>query len=221
MNWYYASAGQQAGPVSEAELEQLVRNGVVREDTLVWRTGMAGWQPYATARGMSIAVEPNLPPPAPAAPSMRYGGFWIRWVARLIDGIIVGAVFFIIAVPLGLTMGGIGATLGPNPTPEQVATTLPLMFGSLALFILLGTGIKLAYEVYFLSTRAATPGKMLLGLKVVRADGRPVSAGLAAGRYFAMIVSDLTFYIGYIIAGFDAEKRALHDHICATRVIYA
>lgn len=221
MNWYYASAGQQAGPVSEPELEQLVRNGVVREDTLVWREGMPGWQPYGTARGAAIAVEPGLPPAAPAAPAVRYGGFWIRFVARVIDGIIEGALFAIVAIPMGLTMGGMGASLGPNPTPEQLAATLPLMFGTVGLFILVGTGLKLAYEVYFLSTRAATPGKMVLGLKVIRAGGGPVSAGLAAGRYFAMIVSDMTFAIGYIIAGFDSEKRALHDHICGTRVVYA
>jgi uncharacterized RDD family membrane protein YckC len=217
MTWYYANAGQQVGPVSEAELEQLVRNGVVREDTLVWRDGLPGWQPYGTARGMGAGA----PLPVPAGPAVRYGGFWIRFVARLIDGIIIGAVFGVIAIPFGLTMGGLGASLGDNPSPEQMAATLPLMFGSIALIILLSTGLKLAYEVYFLATRAATPGKMVLGLKVIRADGKPVTAGLAAGRYFANIVTDLTFTIGYIIAGFDAEKRSLHDHICGTRVVYA
>ena len=61
---------------------------------------------------------------------------------------------------------------------------------------------------------------MALGLKVIRADGGPISVGLAVGRYFAKILSALTLWIGFIIAGFDREKRTLHDHICGTRVIY-
>ena len=56
---------------------------------------------------------------------------------------------------------------------------------------------------------------------MIRADGRPISPGLAAGRYFGLWLSSLIFFIGYIIAGFDSEKRALHDRICQTRVIYA
>ena len=44
--------------------------------------------------------------------------------------------------------------------------------------------------------------------------------GLAAGRYFAKYLSAMIFMIGFIIAGFDREKRALHDHICGTRVVY-
>jgi uncharacterized RDD family membrane protein YckC len=62
---------------------------------------------------------------------------------------------------------------------------------------------------------------MALGLKVTGANGSPVSAGLAAGRYFARILSWLTLCIGFIIAAFDSEKRALHDHICGTRVVHA
>jgi uncharacterized RDD family membrane protein YckC len=62
---------------------------------------------------------------------------------------------------------------------------------------------------------------MALGLKVTTANGGPISVGLAAGRYFAKILSWITFCIGFIIAGFDSEKRALHDHICGTRVVYA
>jgi uncharacterized RDD family membrane protein YckC len=60
---------------------------------------------------------------------------------------------------------------------------------------------------------------MALGLKVVRPGGGPITPGRAAGRYFSKMVSSMTLMIGYIIAGFDSEKRALHDMICDTRVI--
>jgi uncharacterized RDD family membrane protein YckC len=60
---------------------------------------------------------------------------------------------------------------------------------------------------------------MVLGLKVVTANGGLISVGRAFGRYFAQILSGLILGIGYIMAAFDEQKRALHDHICGTRVI--
>jgi len=101
-----------------------------------------------------------------------------------------------------------------------VFAALPGIMGLIGLSWLIQMALSLAYEVYFLSTRGATPGKMALGLKVTRADGTPISAGLAAGRFFARILSWLPLCIGFIIAGFDREKRSLHDHLCGTRVVY-
>ena len=60
---------------------------------------------------------------------------------------------------------------------------------------------------------------MVLGLKVVRPDGGPVSLGRAIGRYFAKILSAIILLIGFIMAGFDREKRGLHDILVDTRVI--
>ena len=273
MKWYYAEGGRQVGPVEESVLDDLVRQGVVRDDTLVWREGMAAWQKHAAVRGGanpgstsgSSPAEAAPPPPAPApgpasANDTRYcsecgrpfpasqltsygdvsvcaqcqpaylnrqrgvgrhfGGFWIRFLAIIIDTVIVGVVSGIITIPLGLAMGGVGLTLGRNPDPSQVLAALPALMGLLGITGLVRLALSLGYEVYFLSTKGATPGKMALGLKVTRADGSPVSAGLAAGRYFARILSSLTLCIGFIIAGFDREKRSLHDHICGTRVVY-
>jgi uncharacterized RDD family membrane protein YckC len=60
---------------------------------------------------------------------------------------------------------------------------------------------------------------MVIGVKVLRPDGSPVSLGRAYGRYFAKFISALTLLIGFIMAGFDSQKRALHDMICDTRVV--
>jgi uncharacterized RDD family membrane protein YckC len=97
---------------------------------------------------------------------------------------------------------------------------LPALMSLIGMAFLIQFCLSLAYEVYFLTTKGATPGKMALGLKVTRADGGPISVGLAVGRYFAKILSVCTLWIGFIIAGFDREKRSLHDHICGTRVVY-
>lgn len=60
MDWYYARNGRQSGPVSENELDSLVRSGEIALETLVWRRGMDAWLPYASARG--AATAPDVPP---------------------------------------------------------------------------------------------------------------------------------------------------------------
>ena len=79
--------------------------------------------------------------------------------------------------------------------------------------------LQVAYEVYFIGRFGATLGKMALKLKVVRPDGSPVSYMRALGRHFAKYLSAIILLIGYIMAAFDEEKRALHDRICDTRVV--
>ena len=261
MQWYYAEQGRQVGPLDEAALDNLVIAGIVRDDTLVWREGMATWATHASIRGpragasRSGIIQPAAPllgstqvcgecgkpfwigdlvPIGPAyicavckpiylqrmregggqaLGAFHYAGFWIRFVAKVIDGVLLTMVRFALLMPLGLT---VAPPVGGNPG-QALAAAMRLA----SLSGLLTLGLSLAYEVYFLSTRGATIGKMVLGLKVVRADGGKISPGLAAGRYFATLVSEFTLLIGFIVAGFDAQKRALHDRMCDTRVIYA
>jgi DNA-directed RNA polymerase subunit RPC12/RpoP len=58
MNRYYVDAGQQAGPVDDAQLEELARSGRIQTDTLVWREGMENWQPYRQAKSPGPAAAP-------------------------------------------------------------------------------------------------------------------------------------------------------------------
>ncbi len=214
MNWYYSDGGKQAGPIEETELNRLVTLGAVRSDTLVWHEGLPSWQPLGMVRGM--------PATAVGFAGRHYGGFWIRFLARLIDGIIVGVINAIVRIPLML-MFGIG-TMGMRGLGRGSGASLifaPAMIAVLGISTLIGLALGVAYEVYFLSAYGATPGKMALGLRVIRADGGPISPILALGRYFAMWISAFILMIGYIMAGFDPEKRALHDRICETRVIYS
>lgn len=214
MNWYYSNGGTQAGPVDETELNLLVTLGTVRSDTLVWHEGLASWQPLGVVRGMHPATA--------VAAGRHYGGFWIRFLARLIDGLLLGVINAIVRLPL-LLMFGIG-TVGMGRGFGRAGAGLifaPAMIGLLGISTLIGLALGVAYEVYFLSSYGATPGKMVLGLRVVRADGGPLSPVLALGRYFAMWISAVIFMIGYIMAAFDPEKRALHDRICETRVVYS
>ena len=139
----------------------------------------------------------------------RFGGFWIRFWARCIDSILTGIVTAIIQ------FSGLAAIGLKTMESDDVVSTMSIF----VLASLFGLAFQLAYEAYFLVNRGATPGKILLNLKVIRSDGGPITAGRAVGRFFGTMLSSMTLTIGYIIAGVDEEKRALHDHLCDTRVI--
>ena len=139
---------------------------------------------------------------------LEYGGFWIRCGAKMIDNIIVLVVTVAVVIPLTLwaaRAGAAGATV--RAMGLQVVMTL------------FRFAILTGYGTYFVGRYGATPGKMVCGLRVVRPDGSRLSYGHACGRVFATALSYLTLYIGFIIAAFDDERRALHDHVAGTRVI--
>jgi len=265
MKWYYADAGRQVGPVEDAQLDELLRTGAVRDDTLVWREGMASWQPHSAARGPAKPVpipaaavpinaetrfcsECGRPSPASEMVSIgaatvcaqckplymqrvreggqaigvrRYAGFWIRFVALIIDGIILGVVGTIITLPLRLMLGFSAVTVAQTQDPSQALAMLPAILGAAGLSILVNVILGVAYEAYFVSAKGGTIGKLALGLQIIRLDGSRLSMGQAAGRFFARWLSAVILYIGFIMAGFDPEKRALHDRICNTLVIYS
>ncbi|HVU38790.1 MAG TPA: RDD family protein [Opitutales bacterium] len=142
----------------------------------------------------------------------RYAGFWIRAVALFVDGFVLGMVFIVLAFIVGAIMTG--ARSGDGETSQAVIMAIGLTID-------LGMILALAgYETFLIGRYGATVGKMLCRIQVVTADGGKVSYPRALGRFGGKLISNMTFYIGYIIAGFDKQKRALHDHICGTRVIY-
>jgi uncharacterized RDD family membrane protein YckC len=143
----------------------------------------------------------------------QFAGFWIRFVAAFIDGIILAVAGAIVDLPFQLTMAGMGTMTDPMAIFGSA-------LGIFSIMIVLNMAISMAYESWFVVNKGATPGKLILSLEVIRADGARPGWGLAIGRYFAKILSSWpTLYIGYIMAGIDDEKRGLHDRICNTRVV--
>lgn len=224
MNWYYAVGQQQQGPVTEQQLQALAKDGVITGDTLVWREGMTGWQAWRTVGG---PVMPPVPAAAtavtattqtaqairPATAEFEYAGFWIRFCAKLIDGFIVGIPIGLLVL-LAVVVAGSGvAARGPD-----ALILMPLFHIAIQL---VATGLSVLYNTVLIGCWGTTLGKKVCGLKVIKADGSKPSFGRACGRAFAEIVSGMVCYIGYVIAGFDEQKRALHDHMCETRVVKA
>ena len=134
-------------------------------------------------------------------------GFWIRFVAYIIDvlvlGIVVIVIFFVAALLAGFSMGVAGLGI------------------ILAIPALILTGWL--YEALLTSgPHGATLGKRVVGLRIVRADGAQLSFGRATARYFlkAMITPLVPLAIGYLMAAFTSGKRSLHDFMADTLVIY-
>ena len=154
--------------------------------------------------------EYGAPPPR-VEERFVYAGFWLRFVAYLIDGFILNIVFlplyFIFIIP---------AVATESMGEEAALLMLPCICG----FNLLIIAISWLYFAFMESSpKQGTLGKMALGIIVTDMDGNRISFGKASGRFFGKIVSGLIFYIGYILAGFTEKKQALHDMLASCLVI--
>jgi uncharacterized RDD family membrane protein YckC len=266
MNWYYVEQGQQAGPVNDNQLADLLRAGRINSDTLVWHEGMAEWLPFNRVR---TELNPSAPPliastapteaptprpqaneaacaecgkifpldkmirhgdahicanckpvfiqklaegaPVLAAGQLRYAGFWIRVVAKILDVLIIMIPIMVFGFITALSTVSGGRSHNPP-------TAYFFIQGFLQLSIIF---VNLAYQTFFLGKYGATPGKMACKIKVVTSEGGKIGYGRAVGRFFAEMISGIICDIGYLLAAFDnPQKRALHDHICNTRVVY-
>ncbi|MEW6364847.1 MAG: RDD family protein [Acidobacteriota bacterium] len=143
---------------------------------------------------------------------MEYAGIGQRFLARVLDGLIVGVPLMIL---LGLSMFLLIGRMESQPADSALPLASVLLM-ELGMYAIWG-----AYNILMIGRYGATVGKMALKIRIVTAGGGRVSYARAAGRFFAEILSGMILYIGYIIAFFDSERRALHDHICSTRVIRA
>jgi uncharacterized RDD family membrane protein YckC len=142
---------------------------------------------------------------------LEYATILSRFCAMFLDGLILGAV----NLGVNLVMNMLWGMFFGTPSGTGGTAFLGFQFVIMAINLAIGA----TYETVMIGKYGATLGKMACKIKVVTADGEPVSYGRAFGRYFAKMLSGLTCLIGYIIAIFDGEKRALHDHICNTRVV--
>jgi uncharacterized RDD family membrane protein YckC len=133
---------------------------------------------------------------APAAVSGAKAGFWIRFLAILIDGVILFVINLILA-----------AILNSSTTGRSGIQTL----------------LGLIYYVFFWSSASPWPGQTignkLLNIRVIKTDGSDLSIVVALIRYVGLVISILVIFIGVIWAAFDPNKQGWHDKIAGTYVI--
>jgi len=157
-------------------------------------------------------------PGAAALSAVAYAGFWLRFVALLIDGLLLYFVSMILFLPFAAStgMGMRGMMTGRPPDPQAI---FPMIHALLRLALLRTVLHWLYYSLLESSAWQGTLGKKALGLEVTDLDGNRISFGRATGRFFAKIISAIILGIGYLMAGFTEKKQALHDILAGTLVI--
>jgi len=171
----------------------------------------------------AMPISPAQVLPASASyGGVVYAGFWLRFVAYLIDGIVSCLAFAILLIPL-FVLTGAGAALGKIISDGDIGDGMGAFLGVGFIFGFFGIILVVSWLYYALSESSswqATLGKKILNLKVTDLTGQPISFGRASGRYFAKIITGLIpLMIGYIMAGFTEKKQAIHDMIASCLVL--
>jgi uncharacterized RDD family membrane protein YckC len=145
----------------------------------------------------------------------RYGGFWRRLVAYAIDKIILYLISLFLLLTGLFALGRGGISLG-----RIVATgDLPRGMGFFAVAYLVAMFITdMIYFTWFHGSVGQTPGKMILGLRVVTAPGAKMTFGVAFLRWVGALISGLFLSLGYLWIAFDGKKQGWHDKIAVTLV---
>ncbi|MDQ6883797.1 MAG: RDD family protein [Candidatus Dormibacteraeota bacterium] len=125
-------------------------------------------------------------------------GFWIRFVAILIDSILLA----IVASIINIAFNG-------NTTARSGLQTI----------------LGLVYYTYFWSNSSPWPGQTLgskaLNIRVIKTDGADLTITQALVRYIGFVISSICLLIGLIWAAFDKDKQGWHDKIAGTYVVKA
>jgi uncharacterized RDD family membrane protein YckC len=171
-------------------------------------------QKCGASLGPSLSAAPAIYPQAVS--SVGYGGFWIRFLAFIVDGIIVRVAVFPFAAALGL--------MGLRHRPFTISGRLdeadiPAIFAAVFATFWIFAAINWLYDALLTSSAwQGTVGKKILNLKVTDEANNRISFARATGRHFAKYYLSTILFVGFIMAAFTDRKRALHDIIAGTLV---
>ena len=214
------------GPFTRAEVAAKLQAGEYSLESLAFVDGLVQWTPLRDVLARVDAVTtPPVPvaiaaPPTPAvqpysyAATMQppshlvYAGFWIRFVAAIIDGLILSPLIIVL-----LILDYISTT----STDDGVKIAIALFVLGYTVFLLVANWLYFALQEA--GSHQATIGKRLLGVRVTDTQGNRIRFGRATGRFFGKILSQCILYVGFMMAGWTPRKQALHDMLADTLVV--
>jgi uncharacterized RDD family membrane protein YckC len=162
--------------------------------------------PLGLASPATNGVAPRAPEPPPP-PGSPYSGLATRVLACAIDVLIVQAVAW--------TVGAVAAVAASMLDLSEDLETLMIAAG--AVVAALWTA---GYFVFFWSTTGQTPGDRVMEIRVQDADGRPLHFARAVVRLLGALLSALLLFLGYLMILVDDRRRALHDRMVGSVVVY-
>lgn len=157
-------------------------------------------------------------PPPDTAPREAYepAGFFARLLAQLVDGVVLTAVNIVLLSPVFLILFFRGELQPRENGPDLALLVVTVLCGALMI------GANIWYVVGGWAKTGRTPGKSLLKIAIV-VPGRPPGSGVgwktAFLRAFGSVLSGALLGIGYLVALFRSDRRALHDLMAGTRVV--
>ncbi len=153
-----------------------------------------------------------IPPSGDIEPSFPYGSVIARFLAMLVDWVIVFSLLLILFIPLFI-LSLIGSLIVAPLLALFNLTMIPSFFAMYAL------ALWIYYATMESSDRGATYGKRLFGLRVCDQGGGRISFVRASLRAVAKVASAFPFMLGFVMAFVTHRKQALHDLIVETLVI--
>jgi uncharacterized RDD family membrane protein YckC len=154
------------------------------------------------------AIAPGTPAAA------EYAGFWKRFAAAIIDGLVMTPVNILMQLPFGISPFSAG--LEADATTDDLISYFTRVGIASALTIVVAW---LYYAFMESSKYQATLGKMVLGIVVTDMNGQRISFGRATGRHFGKIISQIILFIGYFMIAFTEKKQGLHDMMASCLVV--
>jgi uncharacterized RDD family membrane protein YckC len=171
---------------------------------------------------MNLNAPRSLSHSSPRPLQGQYAGFASRFVAFMVDLLIINIVLFSISAGLTLILNFFGFSdiftlLARNASPESRIAGIITLLVSLVVFLVLFIG----YPVFFWVYAGQTLGKALMGLRVATLDGAPITVRRALIRATGYWLSALPLFLGFFWITIDDERQGWHDLLASTCVIYA
>ena len=150
-----------------------------------------------------------------------YAGFISRFIAFVVDLVIINVISVVVIASIGLILNFFGLDNSSGLVSTFIKSLVATLENEALLITVSFTSVFGAvYLLFFWVLVGITPGKALLGLRVVRADGQSLTIGRAFLRLVGYWVSALLFFLGFVMVIFDNRRQGLHDKIANTVVVY-
>lgn len=163
--------------------------------------------------------------PGPLKAGETYAGFWIRFVAFVVDSIVVSLIITPIAALVIEKPGfadAISAVLASGDLLDMLIALAIQLQPANALDALLNIGLPAAGVILFWIYKSATPGKMATSTRIVdAATGAQPTKGQCVIRYLGYFVSIFGLGLGFLWVAFDKRKQGWHDKLAGTVVVRA
>jgi uncharacterized RDD family membrane protein YckC len=143
--------------------------------------------------------------------TLQYAGFWIRFLAWLIDRFVLAGISFVVFMLMGMVVIVIEEAGGGGERVNAVGAWV-------ALAVLYAVG-WLYYACMEASRAGATLGKLAVGLRVLDIDGERPTFVQTSVRFFARLASAITLGFGFLMIAFTKRKQSMHDMGANTIVV--